>query len=291
MPTVLLMLILLTGGPEESAGSAGCVALSDTTTDPVFEELMAHAREHGIHQEPFGHIIRKVGQRFLGSPYAEGLLDKSDHESLVLDLTRFDCVLYVEVVLALATGIALQDYSYATFARNVESLRYRGGKEDGYCSRLHYFSEWIADNEARGAVSNVTRRLGGEPLDKQLTFMSEHRESYPRFATHDSLFGGIQSMERALANLEIFHIPQNAIAAAYVGLQDGDIVATSTYIEGLDVSHTGFVVRLDNDSVGLLHASTDGGVKVSRDLQRYVKDNKIQIGIVVARPVDPRGER
>lgn len=288
MPAVLLILALLWGGPE---APAGCVALSDATTDPVFEEVMAYAREHDIHLESFGHIIRKVGQRFLGSPYAEGLLDKSDHESLVLDLTQFDCVLYVEVVLALATGIALQDYSYATFARNVESLRYRGGNEDGYCSRLHYFSEWIADNEARGAVTNVTRRLGGEPLDKQLTFMSEHRGSYPRFATDDSLFGGIQSMEQGIADLEIFHIPQDAIASTYDGLWEGDIVATSTYIEGLDVSHTGFVVRSNNGVVGLLHASTDGGVKVSQDLQRYVQDNKIQIGIVIARPVDPRGLR
>ena len=159
---------------------------------------------------------------------------------------------------------------------------------NGYCSRLHYFSEWIADNEARGIVRNITQALGGRKLDKRLTFMSEHRKSYPHFATNDSLFRGIQTMERDLVDLELFHIPQNDIHTVYARLQPGDIIATTTHIEGLDVTHTGLAFAHEDGGIGFLHASTSGGVKVSPDLQGYIQNNKVQIGIVVARPVDPR---
>jgi len=37
-----------------------------------------------------------------------------------------------------------------------------------------------------------------------------------------------------------------------------------------------------------LHASPQGGVRVSPDLQTYVQNNPAQVGIVVARPLDPR---
>ena len=263
-------------------------AQADTSTRRLFNEVMAFARAEQLHEKPFGEIVQTVGMQFLRTPYVAGMLDAPAQEMLIVDLTGFDCVLFVEAALALARGIAVEDYSYATFANHIEEQRYRGGAMNGYCSRLHYFTEWIADNEDRGAVRDVTAALGGEKLDKTLTFMSEHRKSYPRFATNDSLFRGIQSMERDLANHKIYHIPQHRIRAAYDQMQAGDIIATSTHIEGLDVTHTGLAFDDGRGGIGFLHASTSGGVKVSPDLQDYIQNNKVQIGIVVARPVDPR---
>ena len=275
--------------PETAADAPALpVADADTTTKRLFNDVMAFARAERLHERPFGEIMQAVGMRFLRTPYVAGMLDEPDHETLVVDLTGFDCVLYVEAVLALARGIAVEDYAYETFARHIRDQRYRDGAMNGYCSRLHYFTEWIADNEARGTVRNITQAIGGQKLDKRLTFMSEHRQSYPRFATNDSLFKGIQMMERDLADLEIFHIPQNDIRTVYDRLQPGDIIATSTDIKGLDVTHTGLAFAHDDGGIGFLHASTSGGVKVSPDLQGYIQNNKVQIGIVVARPVDPR---
>ncbi|MDX1741417.1 MAG: DUF1460 domain-containing protein, partial [Rhodothermales bacterium] len=233
---------------------------------------------------PIGEVVHGAGLFFEGQPYVAGLLDRGTEETLVTSFDGFDCVLLVETALAAARTIRLQDYTYDGFLGQLESLRYRSGKMDGYCSRLHYFSEWIHDNEQRGNVRNVTQDLGGVRLEKQLDFMSSHRDAYPRFATNDSLFAGIQAMELTLEDFQLVYIPQDRIREVYGQLQSGDIIATATSVPGLDVSHTGLVHR-DGEEVGFLHASTSGGVMVSPDLQQYIENIEIQIGIVVARPL------
>jgi hypothetical protein len=83
--------------------------------------------------------------------------------------------------------------------------------------------------------------------------------------------------------------PSVADLAVYDRLNAGDIIALVTNIEGLDVTHTGLVYDDGNGGKGLLHASTSGGVIVSPDLQRYVTNNRRQIGILVARPQPASG--
>ncbi len=262
-----------------------------TASEQVFERVMAEARRTALHEASLGSIMREVGLQLRGAPYAAGLLDKPGEEELVVDLTQFDCVLYVEVVLAMALGVALHDHGFGSFKERLRSLRYRAGRMDGYCSRLHYFTEWIRDNEARGHVHDITRSIGGVPLEKVLNFMSRHRDSYPRLAQSDSLFRGILEMERSLVEMALFHIPQDQIRLAYGALRDGDILAMSTSVEGLDVTHTGLAYAQPDGSFGMLHASTSGGVMVSPDLADYVRANSVQAGIIVARPVDPRHTR
>jgi hypothetical protein len=153
-----------------------------------------------------------------------------------------------------------------------------------YCSRLHYYTEWISDNEEKGLVKNITSDIGGIRLDKEYSFMSEHRESYPQLAENDSMYQCISQVEDQLnRTLEYFYIPQDSIHVAYDKMLAGDLIATSTDIEGLDVTHTGMVYRGDDGSTGLLHASTSGGVKISPDLEEYVQGVKSQTGIIVAR--------
>ncbi|MEO0557532.1 MAG: N-acetylmuramoyl-L-alanine amidase-like domain-containing protein [Bacteroidota bacterium] len=169
----------------------------------------------------------------------------------------------------------------------METLRYREGTRGGYCSRLHYFTEWIHDNDARGAVRNITMEIGGESFDKQIDFMSEHRESYPKLES-DETYACIVDMEAGLQGMELFYIPQDRIAEAYARMQPGDVIATATDIGGLDVTHTGFVHQTDAGT-GFMHASlSSNAVKVSPDLQDYVQGIRSQIGVVVARPLDPR---
>lgn len=257
----------------------------DPQTEETFEAIMAQARDEGWHERPLGDVMLVVGEELQGRPYAAGLLDASETEQLVCTLNAFDCVTFVESVLAMARGIRAQDYTFGTFQENVRETRYRGGEMDGYCSRMHYFTEWIADNEQRGIVRDVTREVGGVPLEKTLDFMSTHRSSYPRFAEDDSVYACVREMEASLRGRELYYIPQNRIRAAYDALQAGDIVAFVTDIKGLDVTHTGLIYENADGSKGVLHASTSGGVKVSTDLQGYVENVKRQIGIVVARPL------
>lgn len=257
----------------------------DSATAARFQQVMDLARQEDLHERPIGEVMQTIGEQFTGAPYIVGPLDQTEDEVLVCRLDGFDCFTFIESMLAMARGIKQQEYDFESYAQRMLEQRYRDGQMNGYCSRMHYFSEWIADNEERGNVRNVSEEIGGRRLPKELTFMSENRESYPRFAENDSVYQCIQDMERDLAELRIHHIPQDSIRAVYDQLQAGDIIATSTHIDGLDVTHTGLVYRHPNGGTGLLHASTEGGVKVSPDLQEYVQGIDSQIGIVVARPV------
>lgn len=261
---------------------------TDSTTAATYREIMDAAEAAGVASRPYGEIVQWTAEQLLGRPYVAGMLDAPEEETLVLDLTRFDCVLLIENVLAIARQIALGERGYDGYAAGVQALRYRDGAMDGYCSRLHYFTDWIRDNARRGAMSDVSREIGGEVFEKRLDFMSTHRESYPRLAS-DDVFACVVGTERALAEGgRIYHIPQARIAAAYDGMQPGDIVATTTSIGGLDVTHTGFVHR-DGRRTGFLHASSaSNAVKISPDLQAYVQGIRSQVGVVIVRPTDPR---
>ncbi|MBW4496796.1 MAG: DUF1460 domain-containing protein [Oscillatoria princeps RMCB-10] len=253
-----------------------------------FQSLMQHAQAEKLHERPMSEILQALAEQLLGAEYTPGLLDKSNTETLVVSLTQFDCVLFVETVLAMARGVAVRDYSYDSFVSRIADLRYRNGKLNGYCSRLHYFSDWIFDNEKRGTVANITRALGGVPLNKTLNFMSRHKSSYPQMASDDATYQCIVGAEARLDGLRVDYIPQSQIRRAYAQLQPGDIVAIATEIEGLDVTHTGLVYRSPDGSTGLIHASPSGAVKISPDLETYVGKVESSTGILLARPADPR---
>ena len=272
-------------GPGTAAPDSAAVVGPETAAE--LRRIAALAAAQNVADRPYGEIVQWVGEQLRGRPYTAGLLDAPDQETLTGDLTQFDCVLYIENVLAVARGIATGDTSEEAYIGAVREMRYRGGEMDGYCSRLHYFSEWIADNERRGAVRNVTAQAGGVPFEKRIAFMSEHRSSYPRLAD-DAMFACATRAEAALAGLELVYIPEADIAAGYAAMQPGDVVAMATSIGGLDVTHTGFV-HVEGGKTGFMHASlTADAVKVSPDLAEYVAGIRNQVGIIVARPTDPR---
>ena len=248
---------------------------------------MTFAQAHDLHQQPVGRIMQVVGERYTGRPYRAGTLDEPPTERLVVRFDGFDCVTFIETLQAMAAAIQAQTYAYADFVRALVTLRYRNGTV-GYCSRLHYFTDWMASNAHDGWVKRLDASFGGLALPDTIDFMSTHREAYARFASNDSLFACVRQMERSLRSAQrqqpVGYIPQDSIRATYDQLRAGDIVAFVTSIDGLDVAHTGLVYTHDDGSKGLLHASTSEGVVVLPDLQRYVQQIDHQIGIVVARP-------
>lgn len=253
-----------------------------------FRRVMQDAIAQKLAQRPMGEIMQAIAQQFLGAAYKADLLDQSTQETLVVNLHQFDCVLLVESVLAIARGVAVQDYSYATFINHLRDQRYRNGQINGYCSRLHYFIEWIDDNQKRGTVQNIAQNLGGVSLNKTLNYMTMHRQSSPRMAKDDMAYQCMVEQEAQLDDVAINYIPTKQIRSIYPKLQPGDIIAVTTNIPGLDVTHTGFVYRQPNGNIGLIHASPAGQVTIARDLERYVSRVKNAIGILVTRPLDPR---
>ena len=252
-----------------------------------YNRVIEYAKQNNLTQKPLGEIVQLVARQFLGSEYQAGLLDRSTQEILVISLKQFDCLLFIETVLAIADNIVRQEYGDSEFSRGIENRRYWNGKMNGYCSRLHYFSDWVSDNQARGNLNNVTKELGGIDTIKQLNFMTTNRSSYPNLVKSDVNFQCIARVEASLST-NFNYIPTKNIHQIYARLQPGDIVGIATNIAGLDFTHTGLVYQQPNGRIGLIHASPAGKVTIAPDLQIYVKNVKNSIGIVVSRASEPK---
>jgi Protein of unknown function (DUF1460) len=254
-----------------------------------YQRLMQSLGDRKITTRPIDAVLQTVSTKLLGATYREGLLDQGATEKLFVSLTEFDCVLFVETVLAFSRNLRSPSPSYENFRENIQEVRYADGKLDGYCSRLHYFSEWIRNNQERNIVRDLTSELGGIPLNKKLNFMSNNWQKYPRLKNNKANYQCILAMEQKieieLRSQPLRYIPSHKIRSIYSLLKAGDIIAVTTDLKGLDATHTGFIYPTAN-GIGLIHASPSGKVKVSPDLQRYVEGVDHAIGIMVARPVN-----
>lgn len=240
----------------------------------------------GLQYSDFGETMVTVGKTFLKTPYVAKTLEIGDRETLVVNLQGLDCTTFVENVLAFSTLLKQEKYDFDAFVLNLEKIRYKDGTMDGYASRLHYFSEWIANNAEKGIVKNITGEIGGEAITKDIDFMSTHRNLYP-FLADDTNYDKIKASENYLNNQAICVLPQAKIAENEHLIEPGDIIALATSIEGLDVTHTGIATREKDGRIHLLHASTGAmEVEVSRlPLADYLKQIKGNTGIMVARPL------
>jgi hypothetical protein len=155
----------------------------------------------------------------------------------------------------------------------------------GYPSRLHYFSDWIHDNQKKGILRDVTAEIGGRPLRKAMTFMTTHPNLYPPLKNGANL-RRMKSVERMISKRSLFFIPKKALRRLEDWIRDGDLIAITTNREGLDVQHVGLAARVQN-RIHLLHASiTEGKVVLSKEtLYRYLLQSRIRSGIMVARVI------
>ncbi len=238
----------------------------------------------GLLENDFGKTMVSVGKTFMGTPYVAKTLEIGDIETLVVNLQGLDCTTYVENVLAFSLILEKGESSFDDFTETLEKIRYKDGGLEGYASRLHYFSEWIANNEKKGLLKDITGEIGGTEITKEINFMSTHRDLYP-FLRDDENFEKIQASEKGLNDQAICIVPQDQIAANEHLVHTGDIIALTTSIDGLDITHTGIATREKDGRIHLLHASTGSmEVEVSElPLVDYLKKIKSNTGIMVAR--------
>ncbi|MGB3150128.1 MAG: N-acetylmuramoyl-L-alanine amidase-like domain-containing protein [Maribacter sp.] len=237
----------------------------------------------GLFEKDLGETIVSIGKTFLDTPYVEKTLEIGKTESLVVNLQGLDCTTFVENVLAFSLLLQREQTSFEEFTKNLKTIRYKDGVLEDYASRLHYFSEWIRNNEAKGLLKDITAEIGGKELKKDINFMSTHRDLYP-FLTNEENYEKIKASENYLNNQVICILAQKDIAENEHFIQSGDIIALTTSIKGLDVTHTGIATREADGRIHLLHASTVGKVVVSDvPLVDYLKNIKSNTGILVAR--------
>jgi hypothetical protein len=240
--------------------------------------------QSALEQDLFpGNLVVEIGKFFLGAPYQAGTLETEGREKLEINLAAFDCTTFVETVLALAQCATAGNLSPLQFRKELKFIRYRQGKINGYASRLHYFTDWLRDNEQKKVVKNVSRLLGGKPVRKKINFMTTHRELYTAL-NNKAAFEEMQKVEQALSRRTLYLMAKNRVMRPKSMIQQGDIIAFATDQEGLDVAHAGFAVW-QGKNLHLLHASNKkGAVVISPEtLPAYLKANKKCTGIFVAR--------
>lgn len=240
--------------------------------------------ENNLKDKDIGNVIIEVGNTFLGTDYVGGTLDKDMTERLVVNLQGLDCVTFVENCLTFARCLKRGKTTFDDYKNELETIRYRDGVLDGYGSRLHYFCDWIYNNETKGIVKNISQEIGGVAYNKKIDFMSSHLKSYKQLSDKSNV-EMIQIAEEAINSRDYYYIPTKKISSVYDKLQNGDIIATTTTISGLDVTHTGYVYK-DETGTYFLHASLKyKKVLVSaNELQQYIEEDSKKTGIMVARP-------
>jgi len=251
----------------------------------ICKALLRSVREDGSDAESIGERIVKAGFHFIGAPYKENTLEREGPEELVVNLRAFDCVTLIESVIVLARlGLAAQT-SLRDFTAALERIRYRGGRRNGYASRLHYFTDWLLDNERRGIVGDVTRELGGRPFRKDFHTITDRREQIPPLLDSDA-FRRMRRIEAVCSNRTFHYIPKTHVMGMQKRIENGDIIAITTDLEGIDVRHVGMAVR-SRRGPHLLHASRRAGKVVLSGvtLSRYLLSHRARTGIIVGRVI------
>jgi hypothetical protein len=236
---------------------------------------------------PMGDLVLKIGLDFLNTPYVGKTLDKTKDEKLVINLHQLDCTTFAENCLALARTVKSDKPGIQSFCAELESIRYRGGKMDGYASRLHYFSEWIMDNEARHHVESMAVRMGGKVLPVNLYIMSKNPQEYHQLINNQDITALIKAIEEQVSSQKFYYIPTEQFESIERLVKDGDIATLTTNIPGIDVSHVGILIKKDG-RVYLLHASSSAQKVVvsSEPFAQYLTKSKKTTGVMIARPIE-----
>jgi len=251
------------------------------------EEMLSKIQDAERIEKSINDRAIEIGEWFLNTPYVEKTLEIAGHEQLVINLTGLDCTTYLETVVTLVRLAEQGKFTFEAFEKELETLRYRDGINEGYPSRLHYFSDWIYQNQEKGIIKDITAEIGGTPYPNAPSFMSENPKFYAQLADPANLFE-IKTTETAIKERSYFYIPKAEIGKLEKNIQSGDLIAITTSMTNLDIVHTGFAIE-KNGRIHLMHASSKNKeVEISEmPLADYLKDNKSQSGIMVARIVNP----
>lgn len=210
--------------------------------------------------EEFGERLEQFSTRFLESPYLGNPLGGGPdaQESLVIRFDGFDCVTYVETVLALAAARTAPKFSNA-----LREMRYHNG-EVKWHSRNHYMVDWIKNNQRRGIIKDITNGSQAMTKTRRLSIIKELRARSATF--------------RVFPKQKVAHIRRLA--------ETGDIALFASTRRNLDVFHMGIIIKRD-DEVLLRHASRTAKRVIDQPLADFLKEQRMS-GIILLRPLCQR---
>ena len=201
---------------------------------------------------------------FVGRPYLDQPLvgSPTEPEKMVSRLDGFDCVTFVESVLALARSRTPTD-----FEQELAAVRYDQGRVD-WLARNHYMTLWIERNGSAGIVrpQGVEHWTGETPV-RRLCCLGD----YP-------------PLDRRIAFL-----PADAADRLGEWGRSGDVLCFVSQRDDLDTFHVGLLVRRDADlTLRLRHASRSAGSVVEQPLTEFLVASETP-GLLVARPLPAGG--
>lgn len=247
------------------------------------EKLKQFATESNL---PIGDLIANIGLSFLGTPYVGATLENGPEEKMVINLRELDCTTFAENCLALSRTVKSGKTDFESFIAELEYIRYRDGIRNQYPSRLHYFSEWIHNNNAKKIVSEAPNLIAVQ-ISKTISFMSSHPDSYPVLASNPGLIPQIALQEKKLSSQPFYYFPKNNQEKLLKNLKHGDIIGLTAQEDApVDINHVGIII-LKGNVFHLLHASQSGKKVVLSDgpVTDFIKPESKNSGIMIARPV------
>ena len=250
----------------------------------IFADILSKYKDDS--DKPIATLVPEIGKYFIGNEYVAHTLEVNEEEKLIINLRELDCTTYAENLLALARTLKSENQTFEQFASEIKKIRYRNGDLDGYPSRLHYFSDWIYNNQENELVSTPADSFGA-PFTNNVSFMSSNPDSYKYLKQNPDYISIIEQQETEINGKNYYFLPKENIAEYEHLLKEGDIIGLTTSIDGLDVAHVGVLVE-QNGKLRLLHASQSNlKVEISDEpISSFLKPNSKNTGIMIARPVE-----
>jgi hypothetical protein len=262
----------------------------------VFDRILKNAEAGKWAALPIGQCMGRIAMELEGTPYVGFTLELSkDKEVCAVNLTGLDCVTFFEDTLDFARMLKKGGRTPEALLAEVTFTRYRDGKLGDFTSRLHYTTDWFANNEKKGVVKILAPELpGAAPFTQKVGIMSEHPEYYRQLKAHPEMVPAIKHFEdeinaRNAASMK--YIPMDKLAEAQSHLQTGDIVGVCTTERGIDIAHTGLIYK---DEEGVPHfmdaSSSKSKMKVTLEkgpISGSLNWSKKLTGAMFARPLEP----
>lgn len=260
------------------------IQLSDSIDQAIFNSIKEIVNDKVLYSKEISVRTVEIAKLFLQTPYVAGTLETKGKEELVVNLRELDCTTFLENVIVFSEISGKPDFDILDFLKELEFIRYKNGKITDYTSRLHYFTDWIFYNQKKGILKDINQEIGGVNYQKHINFMSTHINSYEALKADTSLVKIIRQTEDSINKRELFYIPEENIAAVENKIENGDLIAITIKIKGLEISHVGIAIYVNN-RLHLMHASSKAKKVVISDvpLAKMIMNNKLQSGIMVAR--------
>lgn len=213
-------------------------------------------------RQTFSEALRQVLLDSVGTPYHDGPLGEGPGAPYdadpIIDLSRADCVTFVEQSVALAMA---RDYASAT--AGLQQLRYAGGKVD-YAQRNHFMiADWIPNNTWCRDISDTL----GVPT-----------ATVTRTISKADFFRKVKAPDVGQAipdrDVTVTYVPIAQAPGIVAALDKPALIIFIGHVDWLFALHCGiYVPPADGSGPGALyHASSKAGKVAAMDLVAYAAE-------------------